>query len=223
MIINTLRTQGPARLSIQDRLPRPHAGRPGTRSRQGFTILEALIGVFILTVSIGALALATARQWSNSRDVDVLDRVENAVGSDLGWLKTYASYWRLASGPYSTTQLSCTQAGFASGCAERIFSNSITIYQPDETRCATATGLADDFIAAANGVSITPPRPFSPIVAGTTTLNVANLPSGTSLRRTLTTGKNLVFLSYSFVGGNAAAYGFRREVSVMPEAASWCP
>ena len=173
----------------------------------------------ILTVSIGALAAVTARQWSRSSEVDVLDRVENAVASDLGWLKTYAKYWRLASGPYD---LSCTQAGFASGCNVRVFSNTTTDYEPDPARCATATGLADDFVTAAGSASITPARPFA-VTSGLTTLNVAGLPSGASLTRTISTGKNLVFLSYSFTGTNADPYNFVREVAVKPEAAAWCP
>lgn len=185
----------------------------------GFTILEALIGVVILTASIGALALLSARQWSTSTNVDVLDRVENAVARDLGWLKTYAKYWRLASGPYSPT---CAQAGFPSGCGERVFSRTTTDYQPDESRCATATGLADDFVAAANTVVINPARPFA-VASGDTTLTVAGLPSGMSLTRTLATGKNLVFVSYSLTGANASSYGFVREVALRPEAASWCP
>ncbi|MFM7086359.1 MAG: hypothetical protein ACKOXO_05130 [Cyanobium sp.] len=173
----------------------------------------------ILTASIGALAVVTARQWSRSSEVDVLDRVENAVASDVGWLKTYAKNWRLASGPYN---LSCTQAGFAADCDVRVFSNTTTDYAPDEARCATATGLADDFVTAAAGATITPARPYA-VASGSTTLNVSGLPSGTSLTRTITTGKNLVFLSYAFTGSNAAAYNFVREVAVKPEAAAWCP
>lgn len=181
--------------------------------------MEALIGVVILTASIGALALVMAQQWRRSTDIDVLDRLENAVASDLGWLKTYAKYWRLASGPYDLT---CTQAGFASGCDVRLFSSTNTDYQPDEARCATATGLADDFVTAAGSVTINPARPFA-VSSGTTTLNVAGLPSGTSLTRTISTGRNLVFLSYSFTGANAASYRFVREVALQPEAAAWCP
>jgi Tfp pilus assembly protein PilV len=184
----------------------------------GFTILETLIGVVILTVSIGALAAVTARQWSRSSEVDVLDRVENAVARDLGWLKSYAKYWRMSTGPYN---LSAAQTCPGASC-EFVFSNTTTDYQPDGARCATATGLADDFVTAAGSVTITPARPHS-IAAGDTTLNVAGLPNGTSLTRTITTGKNLVFLSYSFTGTNAAGYNFVREVALKPEAAAWCP
>jgi len=175
--------------------------------------------VVILTASIGALAVVTARQWTLSADVDVLDRVENAVASDLGFLKTYAKYWRMTSGPYNLT---CTQAGFGAGCSAFVVSNVSTEYAPDESQCATATGLADAFVTAAGSVTITPARPFS-VASGSTTLSVAGLPGGMSLTRTLTTGKNLVYLSYSLSGANAASYRFRREVAVRPEASAWCP
>jgi len=190
----------------------------------GFTIVEALIGVVILTASIGVLAALTARQWSSSADVDVLDRVERAVASDLGWLKTYATYWRMTSGPYSIT---CTQAGFGSGCTAFVSSRFSLEYAPDEARCATATGLADDFLTAArsnDSATLTPARPtFALFETGNRTFNLNNLPAGMSLTRTITTGKNLVFLSYSLTGANAASYNFRREAALRPEASGWCP
>ncbi len=186
----------------------------------GFTILEALIGVVILTASIGALAALSARQWSRSVDVDVLDRVENAVAADLGWLKSYAQFWRMTSGPYNLT---CTQAGFGSGCTAFITSNVTTAYAPDPSLCSTTTGLAAAFVTAAGTVTITPARPFD-VASGATTLAVTGgLPSGMSLTRTITTGKNLVFLTYSLSGANAADYSFRREVALRPEASAWCP
>ena len=188
----------------------------------GFTIVEALIGVVILTASIGVLAALTARQWSSSADVDVLDRVESAVASDLGWLKTYATYWRMTSGPYSIT---CTQAGFGSGCTAFVSSRFSLEYAPDEARCAT--GLAEDFLTAArsnDSATLTPARPtFALFETGTRTFNLNNLPAGMSLTRTITTGKNLVFLSYSLTGANAASYNFRREAALRPEASGWCP
>lgn len=206
---------------------RPHRRRPwhpsgGHRLHQApeaFTILEALIGVVILTASIGALAVVTAQQWSRSTDVDVLDRVENAVARDLGWLKTYAKYWRMTTGPYNLT---CTQAGFGNSCTAFVPSSVVTEYAPDADLCATNTGLADAFVTAAGSVTINPARPFA-VASGTSTLAVAGLPAGMSLTRTLTTGTNLVFLSYGLSGANAAAYGFRREVALRPEASAWCP
>jgi hypothetical protein len=185
----------------------------------GFTIVEALIGVVILTASIGVLAALTARQWSSSADVDVLDRVESAVARDLGWLKTYATYWRMTSGPYNIT---CTQAGFGNSCTAFVSSRFGLEYAPDEARCATATGLADDFVTAAGSVTLNPARPFT-VASGATTLGVSGLPSGMSLTRTITTGNNIVYLSYSLTGANAATYNFRREAALRPEASGWCP
>lgn len=206
-------------------------GQQADRAAEAFTILEALIGVVILTASIGALAVVTAQQWGRSTDIDVLDRVENAVASDLGWLKTYAKYWRLASGPYD---LSCVQAGFPAGCTVRNFSTGTTDYQPDEALCATATGLADAFVAAAGSAdsgTITPAPPLPRVASGTNTLNVAGLPAGMTLQRTITTTRpqntspnNLVYISYALLqNGQPSSYNFVREVALSPEAASWCP
>ena len=211
--------------------------RPGVHQRGGFTILEALIGVVILTASIGALAVVTARQWSRSVDVDVLDRVENAVASDLGWLKTYAKYWRMTSGPYPIT---CVQAGFGSGCTAFVTSKLATEYEPDPADCADPTdltALAKGFLDAASTVALTPARPY-PInpLSLTQTLLTSNpnpqagqgvydrtLPSGTSLQRTITPGTNIVYLSYALTGTNAAPYRFIREAALQLEASAWCP
>jgi hypothetical protein len=206
-------------------------GQQAHREGEAFTILEALIGVVILTASIGALAVVTAQQFGRSSDVDVLDRVENAVARDLGWLKTYAKYWRLASGPYD---LSCVPAGFPAGCTVRNFSSGTTDYQPDEALCATATGLADAFVTAAgsaNSETIIPARPFSPVTSGATALSVAGLPAGMTLQRTITTTRpqntspnNLVYVSYALLqNGQPSSYNFVREVALRPEAAAWCP
>ena len=193
-----------------------------------------MIGVAILTVSIGTLAVLTARQWSSSADVDVLDRVENAVARDLGWLKTYAKYWRMTSGPYPLT---CEQAGFGSGCTAFVTSKLATTYEPDPDLCTETTGLAEGFVEAASTVSLTPARPFAINPDNLTqTLLTSNpspqagqgqyersLPSGTSLVRTITPGTNIVSLSYSLQGANAAPYRFVREAAVMLEASAWCP
>lgn len=207
--------------------PSPRSGRRRVGLPvDGFTILEALIGVVIITASIGALAALSVRQWSRSTDVDVLDRAENAVAQDLGWLKTYAKYWRLTRGPYD---LSCTQAGFASGCTDPVFSHT-TDYLPDAAACATATGLAEAFVTAAGSVATTPARPFA-VASGSTTLTVAGLPGGMTLQRTISTAKplnsspdNLVYVSYALLqDGQPSPYQFVREVALRPEAAAWCP
>lgn len=221
----------------RSRLPISLRRRPGARRSGGFTILEALIGVVILTASIGALAVVTARQWSRSVDVNVLDRVENAVASDLGWLKTYAKYWRMTSGPYPLT---CEQAGFASGCsvaAPFVTSKLATEYEPDPALCTETTGLAEGFVKAASTVTLTPARPFSIDSENLTQILLtsdpnpdpgegqydSSLPPGATLVRTITPGTNIVKITYSLTGGNAAAYGFLREAALQLEASAWCP
>ena len=177
-------------------------------------ILEAVIGAMILAITIGGLAILYTRQWALNADTDVLGRVENAVSQDLGWQKTYAKYWMMSSGPYNLT---ATQTG----ASAYVVSTNTIEYEPDSTRCATATGLAGDFVTAASSVTITPARPF-PIAVGRTQLAVSGLPSTISLWRTISLGKNIVFVSYSLEGDGAASYRFQREVALRPEASAWC-
>ena len=215
---------------------------PGPRLRHspgGFTILESMIGVLILTATIGGLAILATRQWSSSNDVDILERVEATVARDLGWLKTYAKYWRMTRGPYNLT---CTQAGFSSGCNPFIVSAGTSEYNPDPSgnTCPNPTGtpvvadtaLASAFVQAAESArsTLTPAGPF-PIAIGNTTLisggssdtGQPRLAAGTTLVRSISLGRTLITISYSFSGSDATPYGFRREVALYPEAAAWCP
>lgn len=212
--------------------------QPGRRRRPGgFTIVEALIGVLILTASIGGLAILTSRQMTKTSDTDVLDRVENEVARDLGWLKAYAKYWRMTSGPYNLT---CSQVDLGSSCDAFIVSTTSSEYDPDPNAntCPNPTGLpvvsntalANAFVSAAASVTLNPARPFAIAVGDTTLVSGGNsdsgrprLPSGTSLVRNISLGNKLIYVSYSLTGANAASYQFRREVALHPEAASWCP
>ncbi len=196
-----------------------------------------MIGVVILTVAIGSLAVLSTRQWARSKDVDILDRVENAVSLDLGWLKTYGKHWRMTSGPYNLT---CTQAGFSGTCDPFIVSSTTSEYNPDPagdtcpnpsgTPVIADTALASAFVTAAASVTLNPARPFPIAVGDTTLISGGNsdtgrprLVSGTSLVRTISLGRNLIYISYRFAGDDADAYRFRREVALHPEAAAWCP
>lgn len=205
----------------------------------GFTILEALIAAVIISASLGALALLSTSQWANSKDVDILNRAENAIARDLGWLKSYAKYWRMTSGPYNFT---ATQTGASSYTLSR---NTIE-YQPDrsdvtpaETRCSTSsTSMAQAFISDASsdaaGTAFNPNRPFNLSTSAATTLTPTGLPAGLSLRRTIAFSKtvnstdistrNTVYITYTLDDGSgSSAYRLIREVALRPEAADWCP
>lgn len=186
--------------------------RKDIEKAEGFSILETLIAVVILTTSIGGLAVLSARQWSRSTDIDVLDRVENAVAADLGWLKSYAKYWRMSSGPYdlcptgfnySANNNTCSvpDTGANSTNSPRsgasVFTRTLTTvnYEPDRTdlneaRCSTTTGLAQAFLndASANATQtlFTPNRPYAlSTAAPVTLLSNTQLPFNLSLRRTI--------------------------------------
>lgn len=203
----------------------------------GFTILEGLIGVVLLTVTIRGLAALTSRQWATSSDADVINRVENEVARDLGWLKAYGKYWRMSSGPYS---LSCSQVDLGSSCTTFVVSNTSTEYNPDPNvnTCpnpsasppVSTTALASPFVSAAASVTLNPARPFAVAVGSTTLVSGGSsdsgrprLPDGISLVRDISLGTKLIYVSYRLTGTNAAPFRFRREIALMPEAASWCP
>jgi len=192
---------------------------------QAFAIVEGLVAVIIIALSIAGLSFLVGRQAGSSSDAAVLARVENIVANDLAWLKSYGKYWRMKSGLYNIT---CTQAGFSAGCSGPELSSTIS-YDPDAGQCSSATLLAENFVSAAGSVAITPPRPYPISLGASTLLSSANdagqppLPAGTSVIRTITAGKNLIYVSYSFSGDNAAAFRFARQAAVRPEASAWCP
>lgn len=252
------RPQAPGPRAVRHREPILWLMRSGAGSRRGgFTLVELLIAVVIITASIGALALLSARQWSSSKDLNVMDRLENTVALDLGWLKTFGRYWRMSVGPYNlcptgfnyaTNANTCTSPNTPlSGATSYTLSTTNIDYEPDPNNntCPNPTSspvIADDvlartFLAAARDSTITPIWQFPPIGSGTITassvttvlINSASdtgrpqLPSQTTLERTITFGKNLLYITYSFTGSNAAPYGFVRKVAVHPEAAAYCP
>lgn len=250
-MIDRLRSLAPARAPRQGWRSRQKANCQAQDPSKGFTILEALIAVVILTASISGLAILSARQSSSSTDVDVLDRVENAVATDLGWLKSYAKYWRMSSGPYDLcpSGFSYTDAnGYTcsaptntprSGASSFTRSTTSIEYEPDPsgntcpnpggTTVVANTALASAFVSDAASSSLRPTDFAAVAVGDTTLLNSATdtgrprLPAGTTLLRTISLGRNLIFVSYSFNGDNAAPYRFRREAALHPEAAAWCP
>ena len=198
--------------------------RPSPRRQAGFSLLESLIAVTLLTSSIATVALLTTREAATRDEVQSLTQIENAVALDLGWLKTYAKYWRMSSGPYSFLDASMTAASSFTQ------SPGTLTYEPpmdddDSSRCLSGTAMASAFLseAASTGAgTIRPSRPFT-VATGKVQLNSSDLPIGVQLFRTITTGNNMVYLSYSLEGTRAARFRYQREVAIRPEAAAWCP
>ena len=104
--------------------------------------------------------------------------------------------------------------------------------RPNATSGTADTALASAFLTAAASVSLTPQRPFALAVGnstlvensgGSSAITDRRLPLNTSLVRSITLGKNVIYVSYSFTGTNAASYRFLREAAVRPEASAWCP
>lgn len=226
-------------------------GRGNREEITGFTLAEILIAVVILTASIGSLAILASNQWRSSKDVDVLDKVENAVARDLGWLKSYAKYWRMNAGPYdlcpsgflytAVNDYTCKAPSDSprSGASAYTRSNTTLSYEPDrsdlnENRCDSASDLAKAFISSAQADAaktlFSPNRPFE---LSTGTIPISGLPKGMTLTRTISytdptastkNVNNIIYLSYSLnTGSSTSSYRFRREVALRPEAASWCP
>jgi hypothetical protein len=230
--------------------------RARARSRpSGFSLIEVMIAVLIITASIGALAVLSARQWASTKDLNVLDRVENAVALDLGFIKSHAKYWMMSSGPYnlcpenfsytSTNSFTCEATADTPLSGAKSFTKSSTTitYDPDpnENTCPNPisspvvadTTLATAFINHAKTSTIKPIWSFPPTGSGppwadtlidsATDTGRPSLPSGTKLERTISVGKNIVYVTYRFTGTNADPYGFVRKVAIHPEAAASCP
>lgn len=217
----------PARIVKPCYLPSPGLIRSGRDS--GFSILEGLISALILAATVGSISLLATRLWTSSRTDNTSTLAENAVASDLGWLKSYAKVWKMDTGPYDLTTTQTLTSSFT-------FSLNTLSYSPDKTLCATVSGLAAAFITDARSVTFTPARPYT-LATGRTQLAVSGLASGLGLWRTLSTtrtgstARNLVYLSYTLERNGSAGtagtidttYGFQREVAVRIEAEAWCP
>ena len=172
----------------------------------------------VFTACLALLASLLANQTSNPRKTATLDAIETTASADLAWLRNYANFYRLESGPFNTTS---TITG-----ADSFTQSSYLSYQPDPDICASET-LPAAFVAAAQSVVITPAK-------------LADIPStsGTEQQITLPTsaGSTQLFRKISFPSGqvdhvtvsyylknDSLNLGFQRNTAILIDAFAWCP
>lgn len=204
--------------------------RPHGQARQplgvgGFSMLELLLGTVIIGVVVGTISLLFNRQVSFNQRTAALDAIDAAVSRDLTWLKSYARFWEMKSGPYNLT---ATQTG-----ASSFTTSSVLDYEPAVVDCESGT-LAQSFINKAASADVTPigtspnqlVRPNAiPTTSGTAqTITLPAVASAYTLTRRINyTGlTNRVQVVYSVTGADAAQLPYPREASLLLQAEAWC-
>ena len=184
---------------------------PNSRRPQGhaFTILEVLAAITIATGVISLLVPSLLRQVSRGEESSRLMAVEAVVSRDLNWFANYATLWRLLVGTYDVPS-DVTQTQNISGAA--------AFYVPNPANCSRpADSLLND------ALKITSPefKPPYPISKGRAISLQGSGIAGAAVvvSRTVTSAGNKIRLSYrSSING----FPFRREASILVEAAAWC-
>ena len=185
-----------------------------------FTILEVLLAAVIAVVAATVLfplfneSVVVARQSADRNSI------EAATSLDLSWIKRYAKFWKMKSGPYPL---------------DNTHTKSVAIFQTSpvlEYECAnsdlTNTNLSQQFIADAVSVASTaddvvPKLPYAFIASANSQIPIANISAGYALSRTVDTSiPNRVYVIYKVASANEHPINFVREASVVLESVAWC-
>jgi Tfp pilus assembly protein PilV len=206
------------------------SARPKTGHRQlrqqplhadGFTMLEVLLSICIITASLALLASLLTNQANNPRKASALNAIETTASADLTWIRNYAKLWRLESGPYSTTTNTITGA-------DSFTQSSYLSYQPDPDSCAAET-LPSDFLVAAQAVVITPAKlatiaDSTPVSGAEKQITLPTEAGSTQLWRsiTFTDQTDHIVVSY-YLKNDGLNLDFKRNTAILIESAAWCP
>lgn len=191
-------------------------------SARGFSILEILLSIVIASIAVGATINAFNSILRIGSKSATRNSIEEVIGSDLGWIRSYAKAWKLKSGPYNhTTAITKTDT----------YTNSPYLeYDPNAGVSSCSSGLAASFISDASSVNLTPSRP-QPIPEASGSSQSLALPSflkqsGHSVSRTITfdsaPNSTTIRITYSIAGPFANDLGISRQAEIYLEAASWC-
>ena len=190
------------------------AKRQQPHAAGGMTLLEVLVAVAIASSAIAFLVPALIRQASISTEATSLTKVEAVVSRDLDWIRDYARYWKLRSGPYNLSAAITKASSYS-------LSPQLE-YEPPANLCANGT-LAESFLSDASSVTTTPARPYAISVAGgAQSLPLDPVDTNLEVSRTITTQPNRIQLLYTLTGSKADSLRFSRQASVLIEAAAWC-
>ena len=195
------------------------ANRKGV-DQPGFTILEVLIAASIAIVSATILYPLFNESLMIGRQSADRNAIEAATSLDLSWIKRYAKFWKMKSGPYplesSHTKTTAT------------FQTSPVLEYECANSDLTTTNLSQQFITDAVSVAntandVVPKLPYGFVATADSPIPVANISSGYTLSRTVdTSNPNRVYVIYKVTSTNAWPINFVRESSILLESAAWC-
>lgn len=189
-------------------------------SQDGFTILEVMLAAVIAIVSATILYPLFNESMMIGRQSADRNAIEAATSLDLSWIKRYAKFWKMKSGPYplenSHTKTTAT------------FQTSPVLEYECANSDLTTTNLSQQFITDAVSVANTaddvlPKLPYGFFATANSPIPVANISPGYTLSRTVdTSNPNRVYVIYKVTSTNVSAINFVRESSILLESAAWC-
>ena len=211
------------RIAQPRHLPKHPAGRTSTLAGSdlaGFTILEILMAAFIAIVSASILYPLFNESVSIGRQSADRNFIEAATSLDLSWIKRYAKFWKMKSGPYpldsSHTKATAT------------FQTSPVLEYECANSDLTTTNLSAQFIADAVSVAntandVVPKLPYAFSATANSTIPISNISSDYTLSRTIdTSNPNRVYIIYKLSSTNQQPINYVREASVLLESVAWC-
>lgn len=146
--------------------------------------------------------------------------IEAATSLDLSWIKRYAKFWKMKSGPYPLTN-SHTKTTAA-------FETSPVLEYECANANLTTTDLSQKFINDAVSIAntandVVPKLPYDFVATADSTIPIVNISSGYTLSRTVdTSNPNRVYVIYKVVSTNVRPINYVREASILMESVAWC-
>ena len=185
-----------------------------------------------ISIAAGVISLlvpALLRQVAIGEESNRLTAVEAAVSSDLDWFGNYAKIWKLKSGSYPNTGRTPLTSAITKTTTE-FDAGGVAVYEPSFADCSI--GLSSPFLADAQQLySLAPTRstkpylpPYAINVSKPTEIAVSTGGvSGLIVNRALTAAGNRILINYyTTADSSSLGLNFKREASVLIEAAAWC-
>ncbi|WP_411867804.1 hypothetical protein [Vulcanococcus limneticus] len=188
------------------------------KSAMGFSMIEVILAVVIATTVVATLATVFVRTLDLAQRASNQNAIEAAVSTDLAWIKRYAKFWRMKSGPYSLSK--------ATTKTNNEFTTSPVLSYECANADLTTAGLSTQFLADADSVSntaddIEPSLPYK--FNESTEIPIQNSTQSYILTRAINTSDPThVHLTYNLTGGDSASLAFKRQASIILESAAWC-
>ncbi|MCX5969332.1 MAG: hypothetical protein NTV57_17240 [Cyanobacteria bacterium] len=189
-------------------------------AQPGFTILEVMMAAIIAIVAATILYPLFNESLIIGRQSADRNSIEAATSLDLSWIKRYAKFWKMKSGPYPLDN-SHTKS-----------SDTFQISPVLEYECAnsdlTTTNLSQQFINDAVSIAnttndVTPKLPYSFSATANSPIPITNLSPGYTLSRTVdASNANRIYVVYKVTSTNDRPINFVREASVALESVAWC-